>query len=89
MSTTTTAAAAAAAEFSPDFDHGHARFEEAADMLADLSVGLCCLPEVVPQLLVGFIHHPLLLVRGAPRRSTAGRRTQLVVTALKARICFK
>lgn len=61
---------------SPDFDHGQAWFEEAADMLADLSVGLGCLPEVAPHLLVGFIQHPLLLVGRTPRRAPAGRQQQ-------------
>lgn len=57
---------------SPDFNHGHARLHEAANVLADLSVGLGRLSEVVPHLLVGFVQHPPLLVRRAPRRTAAG-----------------
>lgn len=59
---------------SPDFNHGQSGFHEAADVLADLSVGLGCLSEVVPHLLVGFIHHPLLLVGRTPRRTATGER---------------
>lgn len=57
---------------SPDFNHGQSGFHEAADVLPDLSVGLGCLSEVVPHLLVGFIHHPLLLVGRTPRRAATG-----------------
>ena len=32
-------------------------------------MGLGRLPEVVPHLLVGLVHHALLLVGGAPRRT--------------------
>lgn len=54
---------------SPDFNHGHAGFQEAADVLADLSVRLSRLPEVIPHLLVGFVHDPLLVAGHAPRRT--------------------
>lgn len=59
----------------PDFNHGEPRFEEAADVFPDLSVGLGRLPEVVPHLLVGFVHHPPLL-HGHPPRCTSTGRTQ-------------
>lgn len=59
---------------SPDLDHGHAGFHEAADVLADLSVRLGRLSEVVPDLLVGLVQHPLLLVGRTPRGAATGRR---------------
>lgn len=58
---------------SPDFNHSHAGFHEAADVLADLSVGLGCLSEVIPQFLVGFIQHALLLAGHTPRCTATGR----------------
>lgn len=57
---------------SPDLDHGQAGLDEAADVLADLSVGLGRLSEVVPHLLVGLVQDALLLVGGAPRRAAPG-----------------
>lgn len=38
-------------------------------MLADLSVRFRRLSEVVPHLLVGFVHHPLLVAGHPPRRA--------------------
>lgn len=77
---------------SPDFNHGQSGFHEAADVLPDLSVGLGCLSEVVPHLLVGFIHHPLLLVGRTPRRTATGargrRRTHIFITGLRKRTVF-
>lgn len=77
---------------SPDFNHGQSGFHEAADVLADLSVGLGGLSEVVPHLLAGFIHHPLLLVGRTPRRAATGergrRRTHVFITGLKKRTPF-
>lgn len=77
-------------EASPDFNHGHAGFNEAANVLADLSVGLGCLSEVVPHLLVGFIQHPLLVAGRTPRRAATGRRTQqaFLLRASKQECCF-
>lgn len=63
---------------SPDFNHGQAGLHEAANVLADLSVGLGRLSEVVPHLLVGFVQHPPLLVRRAPRRTAAGRNNDIL-----------
>lgn len=60
----------------PDFNHGEAWLDEAADVLADLSVGLGCLSEVVPHLLIGFIQHPLLLVSRTPCCAATGRRNK-------------
>lgn len=57
---------------SPDFNHGHAGFHEAADVLANLSVGLSCLSEVIPQLLIGFIQHALLVAGRTPRCTAPG-----------------
>lgn len=61
-------------EGSPDVDHGHARFDEAADVLADLSMGLSSLSEVAPYFLVGLVQNPLLFIGGPPRRGTPAPR---------------
>lgn len=57
----------------PDFNHGFARLHEAADMLADLSVGLSRLPEVVPHLLIGLVQSPPLLRTHPPHCAASGR----------------
>lgn len=57
----------------PDFNHGLARLHEAADMLADLSVGLSRLSEVVPHLLIGLVQSPPLLGTHPPHCAASGR----------------
>ena len=59
-------------EGSPDVNHGQARLDEAADVLADLSVGLGRLAEVTPHLLVGLVQDTLLFA-GRPPRGAATR----------------
>lgn len=58
---------------SPDFDHGLSGLHEAADVLADLSVRLGGLPEVVPHLLVGLVQGPPLLGTHPPHCTASGR----------------
>ena len=65
---------------SPDLDHGQAGLDEAADVLPDLPVGLGRLPEVVPHLLVGLVHHALLLAGRTPRRAAPAGGAEAVST---------
>ena len=46
-------------EGSPDVNHGQARLDPTADVLADLSVGLGRLAEVTPHLLIGLVQNTL------------------------------
>lgn len=57
---------------SPDFNHGLPGLHEAADVLADLSVRLGGLPEVVPHLLVGLVKGPPLLGTHPPHCTASG-----------------
>lgn len=51
---------------SPDVNHRQTRFDEAANMLPDLSVGLSRLSKVIPHLLVGSVQRPSLLGGHSP-----------------------
>lgn len=56
---------------SPDVNHRQTRFDEAANMLPDLSVRLSRLSEVIPHLLVGSVQRPSLLVAHSPHCTPA------------------
>jgi len=56
--------------FSPDVNHGHPWFDPAPDIGTNLPVGLGCLPEITPHLLVSHVQCTLLLT-GAPPCCTA------------------
>lgn len=58
---------------SPDVNHSHSRFDPASYILPHLSMGFGRLPEVIPHLLIGFIHHLLLLIAHSPSSATAER----------------
>lgn len=64
---------------SPDLDHGLSGLHEAADVLADLSVRLGRLSEVVPHLLAGLVQGPPLVRTHPPHCTATGRGRQLLV----------